>query len=251
MTIFNYTVNYIDLIIVGIMILFAIIGSYRGIFLTIVNFIRFVLGMFLCVFTSTTYSKPIYDTFLKEKIISWVNDKIIVSNNLEDISSKMNDALSSMPEFVLNSMNLKPSALDKVLDTDKLAVSITNTYLEPIAIGIIKVALFLAVFILFFALTGLVISLIRKHNKKKREENNKHTLKDIDRIIGCVFGLLKGAVVVFAFVSIVNDVICNFDYASSQFLTTANNSILFNEIVNFNPFNFITEGIIWVSLMKM
>ena len=38
MTIFNYTVNYVDLIIVGIVLFFGFVGLNKGIFITTSNF---------------------------------------------------------------------------------------------------------------------------------------------------------------------------------------------------------------------
>lgn len=244
MTILNYTLNYVDLIIAGIIIMFAIIGSYKGIVLTVVNFLRFTLGISLCFFTSSVTAEPIYNNYLHESILKWVNDKILINGNIDEISGRINESLSKLPDFVINSLNISPSDISKLSDTGNMADSITNSVIQPIAVIAIKIVVFIAVYIVFFGITGIIISAVRKHNKKEQDKKGKKALKKIDRFIGFVFGILKGAIIVFAFVGVVNALICDFDYSANRFLTTANDSTLFNIIVKYNPFNLITEGIL-------
>ncbi len=244
MTIFNYTVNYIDLLIVGIVIFFAVIGSFRGIALTIVHFLRYSIGLPLCFIASIKTAQPIYDTYLKQYVYDWVKDKMMIDNDFDKIAAQIKDSLNSLPNLITDSLNISSDAFQSLESGKDITNYIADTIIQPVALIAVKIIIFVAVFIIFFGITGLIVSLVRKRNQKKRREKGKKTLKNIDRIIGCVFGILKGAVIAFAFVSIVNIILTDFDYSSSKFLNTANDSILFNDIVKFNPFNFITEDIV-------
>lgn len=241
MTIFNYTVNYVDLIIVGIFSLFGIIGLRKGIFITLVNFIRYVLGFSLCVFSADRLPQPVYDRFLEQKVIDFVNSKITSSSNLDEILGNLDNYKNSLPDFIKNSINLTSLKLS----SNNISQNITNEVFEPVIIGLLKVLIFILVFILFFGITGIIIHNIRKKNKHKRKEKDKKSfVVFVDRLTGFVFGILKGALVVFVFVSAVTYFLGVPTMAQNQFLQTAADSQLYQLLLNYNPFNVITEGII-------
>ena len=106
MTIFNYTVNYVDLIIVGILLIFGIVGQQRGLFITLVNFIRYVLGFSLCMFSTDRFPQPIYDNFLQERVQNTVNEKIVTSSNIDEIMANINNAVDSLPNYIKNSIDV-------------------------------------------------------------------------------------------------------------------------------------------------
>ena len=241
MTIFNYTVNYVDLIIVGIILFFAIIGLQKGIFITLVNFIRYVLGFSLCVFSADRLPQPIYDIFLQDKIQDTVNKKIVTSSNIDEIINNINETVNSLPDFLKNSISV--SSLK--ISSNNISQNITNEVFEPLTLGVLKVLIFIIVFILFFGSTGAIIHHIRKKNKNKRKDNKKKSIVVFtDRLLGFVFGTLKGALVVFVFVSIITYLLSIPSITSNRFLQTAADSQLYKLLLNYNPFNVITEGII-------
>ena len=241
MTIFNYTVNYVDLIIVGILLLFGIIGQQKGIFITLVNFIRYVLGFSLCIFSTDRLSQPIYDNFLQERVQNTVNEKIVTSSNIDEIMTNINNTVDSLPNYIKNSIDV--SSLK--LSSNNISQNIANELFEPVIIGILKVLIFVIVFILFFGITGAIIHHIRRKNKDKRKENKKKSFAVFtDRLLGLVFGMLKGALVVFVYVSVITYLLGVPNFANNQFLKTAADSQLYQLLLNYNPFNVITEGII-------
>ena len=125
MTIFNYSVNYFDVIIAGILLIFGIVGAKRGIFITLVNFIRYVVGFFLCIFCADRLPVPIYNTFVKDQLENYINQKIVTSSNIDEIYSNFNNAVSSMPSFLKQDLNgLK---IDFVNDIDVHFGSIKET----------------------------------------------------------------------------------------------------------------------------
>ncbi len=241
MTIFNYTVNYVDLIIVGIVLFFAIIGLQKGIFITLVNFIRYVLGFSLCVFSADRLPQPIYDNFLQDKIQDTVNKKIVTSSNIDEIINNINESVNSLPDFLKNSISV--SSLK--ISSSNISQNITNEVFEPLILGALKILIFIIAFILFFGITGAIIHHIRKKNKNKRKENKKKSIVVFaDRLLGFVFGTLKGTLVVFVFVSIVTYLLGIPNITSNRFLQTAADSQVYKLLLNYNPFNVITEGII-------
>lgn len=241
MTIFNYTVNYVDLIIVGIFLFFAFVGLNKGIFITLINFIRYVVGLSACMISADRLPQPIYDNYLKERVVDAVNQKIVTSSNIDEIMDNFNSVINSLPNIIKNNIDLTSLKLS----SNNISQNITNEVFEPVIMVFLKVIIFIVVFALFFGITGAVISHIRRKNKNKRKENNKKSfVVFMDRLIGFLFGILKGALVVFVFVSAVTSLLGVPNIADNQFLQTAANSQLYQLLLNYNPFNVITEGII-------
>lgn len=241
MTIFNYTVNYVDLIIVGIFLLFGFVGLNKGIFITLINFIRYVVGLSACMISADRLPQPIYDNYLKERVVDAVNQKIVTSSNIDEIMDNFNSVINSLPNIVKNNIDLTSLKLS----SNNISQNITNEVFEPVIIVFLKVIIFIVIFALFFGITGAVISHIRRKNKNKRKESNKKSfVVFMDRLIGFFFGILKGALVVFVFVSAVTSLLGVPNIADNQFLQTAANSQLYQLLLNYNPFNVITEGII-------
>ena len=241
MTIFNYTVNYVDLIIVGIVLFFGFVGLNKGIFITLINFIRYVVGLSACMISADRLPQPIYDNYLKERIVDAVNQKIVTSSNIDEIMDNFNSVINSLPNIIKNNIDLTSLKLS----SNNISQNITNEVFEPVIIVFLKVIIFIAIFALFFGITGAVISHIRRKNKNKRKESNKKSfVVFMDRLIGFLFGILKGALVVFVFVSAVTSLLGVPNIADNQFLQTAANSQLYQLLLNYNPFNVITEGII-------
>ena len=241
MTIFNYTVNYVDLIIVGIVLFFGFVGLNKGIFITLINFIRYVVGLSACMISADRLPQPIYDNYLKERVVDTVNHKIVTSSNIDEIMDNFNSVINSLPNIVKNNIDLTSLKLS----SNNISQNITNEVFEPVIIVFLKVIIFIVIFALFFGITGAVISHIRRKNKNKRKENNKKSfVVFMDRLIGFLFGILKGALVVFVFVSAVTSLLGVPNIADNQFLQTAANSQLYQLLLNYNPFNVITEEII-------
>lgn len=247
MTIFNYTVNYVDLIIVGIFLFFGFVGLNKGIFITLINFIRYVVGFSACMISADRLPQPIYDNYLKERVVDAVNQKIVTSSNIDEIMDNFNSVINSLPNIVKNNIDLTSLKLS----SNNISQNITNEVFEPVIIVFLKVIIFIVIFALFFGITGAVISHIRRKNKNKRKENKKKSfVVFMDRLIGFLFGFLKGALVVFVFVSAVTSLLGVPNIADNQFLQTAANSQLYQLLLNYNPFNVITEGIIWANLKR-
>lgn len=242
MTIFNYTLNYVDVIIVGVLLLAFFVGYSKGILITLVNLIRYSVGLFLCMFVANGYSEMFYNSLVKERIVNKLSAQVVTSANIDEILANLNTTVNSLPSFVKKGIDVTSLSFSS---GDDIASIIAENVFQPIALIIVKVLLFVLTFVVFFGLTGLIIHVIRKHNKKKRSESrHKSKLKTVDRIFGGLFGLVKGALIVFIFVSAVGAISQIDSFRDNAFVSTALNSSLYNYLLDVNPFNLITEGIL-------
>ena len=243
MNILGITLNYADIIVIVVVIIAAIVGWCRGIAVTIVNFIRTAVGLFLCFYASSNLAQGVYDGYVKQRCLDTINEKIATTANVDEVIANLNDFSASLPLGLSKLMNV--SSLD--LTSENLSEAVLNNVFEPVAMFAIKVIIFLVVFVLFFGLTGLIILLIRKAAKKKSDERGHETvLKKTDRALGLLFGLLKAGVLVLALTSVFMYVLSvkpEFSEHSAFWLQVSQSRLL--EILNeINPFNAITEGLI-------
>lgn len=242
MTIFNYTLNYVDVIIVGVLLLAFFVGYAKGILITLVNLIRYSVGLFLCMFVANGYSEMFYNSFVKERIVNKLSTQVVTSANIDEILANLNTTVNSLPSFVKKGIDISSLSFSS---GDDIASIIAENVFQPIALIILKALLFVLTFVVFFGLTGLIIHGIRKRNSKKRSESrHKSKLKTVDRIFGGLFGLVKGALIVFIFVSAVGAISQIDSFRDNAFISTALNSSLYNYLLDVNPFNLITEGIL-------
>ena len=243
MVIFNYTVNYIDIALVALLLIFIIVGYFRGLFINIANFIRWAVGMFLCFFLSENLSGYVYTNYVKPKAIEYIGEKIVTSTNLDEVLSNLQSFGEKLPPLI--SQNLDFSNLS--VSGDDLAKSILENYFEGMLIIAVKAAIFIAVFILFFFITGLIIHIIQRRSRKREERRCKKSfVKKTDRFLGALFGALKGAIAVFAIVSVLMLLVDANDDAQqmSAFLKEVNTSGLLKLLDSINPFNAITGGLL-------
>ena len=242
MTIFNYTLNYVDVIIVGVLLLAFFVGYAKGILITLVNLIRYSVGLFLCMFVANGYSEMFYNSFVKERIVNKLSTQVVTSANIDEILANLNTTVNSLPSFIKKGIDITSLSFSS---GDDIASIIAENVFQPIALVIVKVLLFVLTFVVFFGLTGLLIHGIRKRNSKKRSESrHKSKLKTVDRIFGGLFGLVKGALIVFIFVSAVGAISQIDSFRDNAFISTALNSSLYNYLLDVNPFNLIPEGIL-------
>lgn len=243
MTILNYTVNYIDVAFVVIMLFMTLAGFFRGIFVTLVNFIRYSVGIFLCFFFADTFTQTVYDDYVKARLVHNIEQNIINTSNVDEIVANIQSTLEKVPDFLKNTVDI--SSIN--LSSKDLTNSILVNVFEPVALVLVRAAIFVATFLVFFIATGIIIHIIKKSNRKKdRDKDKKSPLRTADRIFGGVFGFLKSVVVVLAITSILMYILeLGVDALNANpFFTEVKNSRLIEVFHFVNPFNAITEGLL-------
>lgn len=243
MTIFNYTVNYIDVAVVGVFVLFAFLGYHRGLIINIVNFIRYSVGLFLCFYISENFYMTLYNNYVKVKALAYLNEKVVTSANIDENIKNLQEIGKGLPDFITDTIRFQSINIS----SENVAESILNNVLEPVLLFISKAAIFLAVFVVFFLITGIILLVVQKAGKKADEKRGKKSvLKKTDKALGAVLGLLKAFVIVLAFTSVMMYILNLADGADnlSPFMAEVHKSTLIKLINEMNPFNAVTEGLI-------
>lgn len=240
------TLNYVDIALIALILIMTFIGYYKGVLMTVINFIRYAVGFTACFFCSSNLAEPIYNSYVAPRMLATINEKIVVDTNLDRVLTNLDQFIKGLPAFISDNIGTDSLTIPK---SDDVARVILDDVFTPVLLPLTKGVIFVVVFLLFFIATGLIIKLINstsKHHEQKRKEKGKGVspLKKTDRILGAVLGIVKAAVVVLAITSVL---VYAADFAGnsgSEFVNQVNNSALIGAFDEINPFNAITEGLI-------
>ncbi|MBQ7203464.1 MAG: CvpA family protein [Eubacterium sp.] len=240
MTIFNVYVNYIDLGIVALIVAFAWAGCRKGLFINVLNFIRWSVGLFLCFYFSENLAQQVCSTYVKPEMHQFLSDKLS-QGGVENVLALVTQVQNEVPKPFSQLISIDGIALteENIVDT------VLETVFEPLLLIATKAAIFIAVFILFFAITGIILHFVKKSNKKKDKEKSSK-LRKADRAFGFILGVFKGAIVVFTVCEIIKLVTYTSEDTgyTNAFLEAVSTSTLFEFVDSINPFNAVTEGIL-------
>lgn len=117
------------------------------------------------------------------------------------------------------------------ISNDAAASAVLQNIVEPVALAIIKIVIFVVTLVLFSVAVWLVSKLIR------RLMNSKHApLKHTNKFLGAVFGALKGILTLAALCAVIA-FLRDFLFSSSEaFVSQADSSVVVEFINKINPF---------------
>lgn len=219
--------NYIDLALIAVVLVFAIIGIYRGFLLSMLHFGSSIVAGIAAKILSVPASSLIYDNFFK-KPISGQLLKLMPSGSVQgELQSVIDKAFSGLPDIVSNATSqfgLYPDAAQIASGTGTYTVEyIENDILRPIISNIIAMIVVIILFIVFVFILRLVCYFINRllTNKKKHKIINR-----TNKLLGGLFGLLKGIIPAGLAAVAINLIASYSDNAS--FLAYASQSVVCN-----------------------
>lgn len=216
--------SYIDIAFIAITVFFVLAGACRGLVVSLLSMLRFVIGTPLAFFVGDRYASSIYDSLVREIAYNRVAQEISQSRSLDNIISNVKEITESLPSIFSQGVNLSGN-----LSIDEISRAITDTVVEPIAVVVIKILLFAVTFVAFYVVTGVLILMI------KRLKNKEHMpLKRTDYILGGAFGLIKAMVFLFTTATVIG-YICDILPQDNSFLKQAEGSLALEFINTYNP----------------
>lgn len=228
--------SYIDIAIIVIILLFTFLGYKKGIFISLLELLRYVVGLPLCFIASDKYANPVYQSLVKPRALESITKAIADSKSANEINSALDEAMSSLPSFVSNAIDLSKLQINK----NDVAEQILEKGFEPLLINLTKGALFLLCFVVFFGITAVLLGIFRKARRKRESRKGKSVLSKADRLIGAAFGICKSFVAIIALSAVmlyIQSISKNTELAAQ-----IDASKLLPIIENINPLNFIIGG---------
>ncbi len=218
--------NYFDIVFIAVSVLMIISGMRRGLLVSMISTLKYVVGLPLSYFLSNVLNQRLYDSFVKELVYKSVLDQISKSRSREAFLNSIHTIVSDMPDYLKKSIDL--SSLNN-MTSEEISKSLTNTILEPISLTILKIVIFIVVFVVFCIVLNIFISIFTKLQQKEHMP-----LKHTNRFFGGLFGLVKAAVMLFT-VSTVIGIICGVIPQDNSFIKQVEDSYVLEFINTNNP----------------
>lgn len=218
--------NYFDLAFAAFAILFVVIGACRGLVVSLLSLLRYVIGLPLSFFISDYFYRDFYNSYVKNAVYESVNAKLTETGSAENLLKSVNDFFNDIPEIFTKGIDI--SAFNG-LTAEQISKSITDSVLEPIVMNVVKIAIFLVSFVVFSIIVGVLISVFSKLQKKKNMP-----LKRTNSLLGGVFGFVKAGLFTFTASTIIGYALMIISQ-DSMFAKQADSSLVLQFINSNNP----------------
>lgn len=224
--------NYVDLSLILFTVIVVYAGIRKGFLISLLSTLRIIIAIPLSFYVGDTYSVPLYDSYMKEAVLNAVSKKMSESTQITEFTDSLKNTVNMFSFLFKDNVDL--SAVTG-FTTDKAAVYITDNIVEPIALEIVKILLTVLTFLIFYVITGIIISAA-----KKARDNKKLPLHKTNSFFGGVFGLVKAVIIVFTVASLA-DFIVSVNDNSNEFINQLNTSKIIIFVNDFNPVSVLTD----------
>ncbi|MGE5614969.1 MAG: CvpA family protein [Bacillota bacterium] len=188
--------NWSDFIVIGLIAVFAIIGLYKGLIMSVYRFFAFIA----CIYASVKFSPVLAGLLAKTPVFGWI--KNFIAKNLEKWSAEAfaSPAAGKQPaadaEAILGTMPfpemIKESLKGKLPSFSELTNvrGIAEVISEELARMVIMVLSVFAIYIVLKIVLSFIEVFIRNISKLP-------LINQVNKLGGLVFGILQGVLVVY------------------------------------------------------
>ena len=217
--------NTIDIVLIAVVLIIVIYGYFRGFLIAVLSLARTVLGIPLCYFVAKNCSEPLYNALLRETINAQMA-QTVEGTGLDGAIEGIRETVNSLPEAFRNVVDL--SFLNNV-SAANATQGIMQNVIDPIAILIGKIVLFIVIAIVFFIVTGILLAIIDKASKK-----DDAPFKNTNKFLGAALGAVKSLIILFAVAAVGNFLVTYFA-GSGAVIDQIDSSAVIGFINKFNP----------------
>lgn len=220
----------LDSAVVLIVLIFTWRAAKKGFVKTVVLFLGFLIAAFLAKTVSAPLSGNIYDSFAKEKISVFLEEKTAeVSGNVLEQTEKLTEGLPSIVKNAVDVFGASKEVEETVIQSGETIASAVETQIvAPAVITLIQTVLFLILFSVF-------LFVIKRVGRMMGFINKIPLVGRVNVFLGGILGTLEGVIIVFLLVNVLYFVML---VAGETFVITSediNNSILFKFFHENNP----------------
>lgn len=219
-------INYIDLSIIIITALAVYLGVRRGLLISLLGMLRVAVGVPLSLYVGEAYNKQIYDDYIRQYVLEQVSKKITNSQGLADFTAQLKEKVNAFSFLLSDKIDLD---VINGFSADNAALYITDNVIEPVALEIVKLVLILLTFLLFYVITGIIVSVAKNIREKK-----KLPLHNTNSVLGGVFGLAKALIIVLV-VGAISDLVIGISAKDNEFIRQLEGSTILKFINEYNP----------------
>lgn len=224
----------LDIILIVIFAAFVLTAAKKGFVKTLLELVAFAAALVLSYQFSPVVAQGAYDGFVKESMISSIEEQIDENFNTSTAAKKAEVTLEALPDFMVSLASsagveindIKAKIASEKFSSQNIATELVEKVAEPIVIGAMTIVIFMILAIILIFALKVVAHLISK-------------LFDVpligtaNKILGGALGACKG-VVVLLFICTILDFL--FAKGDGELSVAVNDSFVIGLLDNINPF---------------
>lgn len=183
---------WLDASLIILAILFVIVGFYRGVVKSLVELAGSLASVVAAVLLASMIAPAIFTAFVKPPMVQNIQASI-TSTIGQDAAVQVQSVLEALPKFISNSLSGYGLTADQfsgaLSETTDRAASAVVALIAPIVTDLIKTILMLVLFLILMIFVRLAARGIDKVFRLP-------VLRQLNAVLGAVFGLLKCALFV-------------------------------------------------------
>lgn len=227
--------NYaVDLALIGVFLLFALVGIRRGFIRSAAHFLGSLIAAFLASALGGAVAQWVFDTLFRGALVEKISESM-AGFGAGELSVALSGLLDSLPDFLvraLESADITVSHLEGMLahSTGQAAELVADS-LAPVFVGFLKVLAVIVLFMLFMMLVRILADFLSRLFHLP-------LLRQMDGILGGVFGVLLALVSVWILAAALHVFLPMLTAENQADIRTAlDRSALAGALIRMNPLN--------------
>ncbi len=222
----------LDGIILLICLLCVLIGVKRGFVHSVVRFLGSIIAALLASALGGVLAQWLFDTMFRGAMVEKINSSL-QTLGADNAAAAASQVLASLPDFLVRALEEAGVTLETVSHAINSqtsgAAGMVVDYLSPVFVNFLKVLAVIVLFFLFMTIVRLLAALVGDILRLP-------ILKEVDGLLGGVFGFLLAMVSVWVVVAGVMVFMPMLDSGTQQQVQEAlDGSLLTGVLVNMNP----------------
>ncbi len=222
----------LDGIILLICLLCVLIGVKRGFIHSVVRFLGSIIAALLASALGGVLAQWLFDTMFRGAMVEKINSSL-QTLGADNAAAAASQVLASLPDFLVRALEEAGVTLETVSHAINSqtsgAAGMVVDYLSPVFVNFLKVLAVIVLFFLFMTIVRLLAALVGDILRLP-------ILKEVDGLLGGVFGFLLAMVSVWVVVAGVMVFMPMLDSVTQQQVQEAlDGSLLTGVLVNMNP----------------
>lgn len=227
----------LDGVVILIFLLAVIIGYKRGFFQSAIQLVGCIAAVLVAFSLSAPLAAGIYDQFISDRMQKMMVGEI-TKNSSASVDAKLDQILKDLPDSVTNMLSAFHLGTSKeianklsasVSDTAAvLAEKIDNQIVRPVIVAVLRMLCGIVLFIVLMILLSILAKAIGRIFRLP-------VLRQMDGLLGAVFGAVQGVVLVFVAVTIISLIADTSDSKAKLTRAVVSHTVVVSTVENINP----------------
>lgn len=224
----------LDVILIGIFAAFVFFAAKKGFVKTLLELVAVVAALVLAYQFSPVVAQGAYDGFVKESMITTLEEQLDENFNTSTAAGKAEATLDALPDFVVSLAStagveigdIKAKISSEKFSNENIATELVEKVAQPIVIGALTILFFMILAVVLIFLLKIAAHFISK-------------LFDVpivgtaNKLLGALLGAFKGVIVIIFLCTVLNFIFANGD---GEMAKAVNDSYVIGLLDNINPF---------------